>query len=333
MKRTSKNTGDLLLTMKSNTRNDVLLSEDQILDILSESRSSSVIVIAPKNYKAVAFAVSILIGGILLFTFSNKGSQHENIAGINSNRERIADEVVKPTMPEISSTILPASHRDIEKHPARIFNKKSEEKNESPVQDDISSPQYISLSAAELVNLKTLMGSPTQTTESVPSRMIPVHVRSETEKNSEAFLWYYPTKEFISALPERYRLSLEKELAVIEEAEKKNLCAGDVCQKLTAPSFFDYCRSQSGVIERSSLIMNSDLKQAVAELDLSESRMVSVSVYDQSGKFISKIMTGRAVESGVQQVKIDLKSLSKGAYLLAISTEKGEQVIQRIIVQ
>ena len=56
-----------------------------------------------------------------------------------------------------------------------------------------------------------------------------------------------------------------------------------------------------GVIERSSLTTISAQKETMAELDLSESRTISVSVYDQSGKFISKILTGRSVEAGIQK--------------------------------
>lgn len=331
MKRTSKNIDDLLLTVKNNTRKDVLLSEDRIHNMLSEAQTSPEILLVSKNYRAMYVTALILISGIILFSAYSYNSVQENNAHKNSSEIRTAL-IPSPAPTDVyPNKISPASHRGIEKPSVRMLNTKTDEKFEAPVQDNISSFPYISLSSQEFADLKSVVNP--QAKEILSNKMIPVHIGSKAEKRSDVFFWYYPTKEFISALPERYRLSLEKELAVIDEAEKKNLCAGDVCRKLTAPSFFDYCRSQSGAIERSSLTTVSAQKKTIAELDLSESRTISVSVYDQSGKFISKIVTGLVVESGIQQVTIDLNGLSQGAYLLAITTEKGEQVIQRIIVQ
>lgn len=333
MKKTSKNIDDLLLSVRSNSRRDVLLSEDQVNHILVQVETSSVPVLVPKSNKVVYSSAAILICGIVLYSYLHTDSVPDSYKNkIAIKEEQMAGISMPPSADASRKVMLSSSVNTIEGHSKKLLNRNHAERLELPANDNISSIGYIMLTSQEFTDLQKAIPATIEIKETLSNTKIPIQVRSESDQNVKS-LWYYPTNEFLAVLPERYRLPLEKELAVIDEAEKKNLCAGDVCQKLTAPSFFDYCRSQSGTIERSSLSPNPAQKETIAELDLSESRTISVSVYDQSGKFISKILSGHHIESGIQKVKIDLRGLSQGAYLLAISTEKGEQVIQRIIVQ
>jgi hypothetical protein len=61
--------------------------------------------------------------------------------------------------------------------------------------------------------------------------------------------------------------------------------------------------------------------------------MITVALYDLTGKFVKNVSDAEQFASGDRSIRIRLSGVSQGAYLLAIGTDKGEQAIQRIIIQ
>src|SRR3989339_2081077 len=60
---------------------------------------------------------------------------------------------------------------------------------------------------------------------------------------SETILWYVPTKEFIEALPERYRNDINNQLELLAQLEKGTITEDKACDALKGKdSYFDICR-------------------------------------------------------------------------------------------
>lgn len=172
------------------------------------------------------------------------------------------------------------------------------------------------------------------------SRLIPIRIRPNQTKRDieesgrgEYTLWYFPTEEFVAALPERYRTPLREELKLIADVEQHTLTSGEVCQRLTGETFFDYCRKSSGALALASVYPNPTKGDVTCKFSLKNGRTLSFALYDIYGKHLRNLTEAQWMEPGDHEIAMNVKTTGSGAYLVVIKTDQGEQAVQRVIVE
>jgi hypothetical protein len=174
------------------------------------------------------------------------------------------------------------------------------------------------------------------------SKLVPIYIRlgndtipgTRKRRGSDIFLWYFPTKEFVSALPERYRIPLQKELDVIADVEAQCLTTGEVCQRLTGePTFLDFCRKSGGAISSTSVYPNPASGPVTFRYLLTQPRRVAITLHNLSGGYIRELAGYQEESAGEHAMTFDPQNLSSGTYMIAVRTSSGEQAVQRVIVQ
>lgn len=168
--------------------------------------------------------------------------------------------------------------------------------------------------------------------------LLPVHIRitppaGGTDRNeADIYLWYRPTEAFISALPERYRVSLQRELEIIANAEGMKLGADEICRQGTAErSFFDYCRH--GAMVKAEIVPNPAQGETVCRITLDRPRMISMTIYDLNGNFIRDLSAPAPYPVGDHEVTCNLENIPRGTYLILIRTEEREQMVRHLIIR
>ena len=180
----------------------------------------------------------------------------------------------------------------------------------------------------------------------VTSKLIPVKINLNKSKyrndslnklkyNSEVLtLWYYPTQEFLYALPAQYSSQIKTELGMIDNVKNGTVTIDQACGKLyNEASFFDFCRVSSGAVTDVKAYPNPATDKTNLTYDLKIGCKISITLHDLNGKHIKTFANYENQFAGRQKINIPLSEFEKGFYLLAITTEKGEQVIQRLIIQ
>jgi hypothetical protein len=180
----------------------------------------------------------------------------------------------------------------------------------------------------------------------------------------DCIFWYDATPEFIAALPERFKNQIAIEQKAVEVLALKNETTNDKTAQIPSPqqvlkevqkelnvesqeviipekekretgdSYFDVWRSTSGAIITSQLFPNPVRdQQATVKFVLKEDRNVVVTLHDIYGRRIAELTKGAAFKSGEHVQEILLKDVKPGIYLVAIQTDRGEQAVQRVIVE
>lgn len=219
--------------------------------------------------------------------------------------------------------------------------------NRSATLDSLSiSQKELEREALEFNNISsTDYGSPFPNTISdYPklSKLIPIYIRlgnsviegTNKKYGADIYLWYYPTPEFVAALPSRYRIPLQQELDVITDVVECKMPVGQVCERITGEkTFFDFCRKSSGSIAMVQTYPNPASDQLTCRYQLTNQRSITITLHELSGKFIRELMTQQNVTAGIHEPELQLGDVAPGAYLVAVKTDTGDQAIQRIIVQ
>ena len=180
----------------------------------------------------------------------------------------------------------------------------------------------------------------------ITSKLIPVKINLNKSKyrnenlnklkySSDVLtLWYYPTQEFLDALPAQYSSQIKTELGMIDNVKNGVVTIDQACGKLyNEASFFDFCRVSSGAVTNVKASPNPATDNTNLSYDLKVDCKISISLHDLNGKHIKTFLNYDYQPAGQQNINIPLSDIEKGFYLLAITTEKGEQVIQRLIIQ
>ncbi len=152
---------------------------------------------------------------------------------------------------------------------------------------------------------------------------------------AEIVLWFYPTEEFLSKLPERYRKRLRNELSIIAKIENGEMKADEACSALNNEnSLFDLCRLSSNGIKDFIVYPNPNSGNEInLKFELIEKCSVEIRLHKMSGQYVETLKT-LSLPAGTQEIKAGFKNkLNPGVYLLSLSTDKGENVVQRLIVQ
>jgi hypothetical protein len=127
--------------------------------------------------------------------------------------------------------------------------------------------------------------------------------------------WYEPSEEFLSLLPPRIR----QEIAQRQETRRTVAAAGDkLASGLTA-----------------STLHPNPVTQDVARLDytLREASRVAVSVYDITGERVKHVAVTDQRDPGKWQETFSVAGIPDGYYLLAVTTDKGEQRIHPMVLK
>ncbi|MES2765631.1 MAG: T9SS type A sorting domain-containing protein [Bacteroidota bacterium] len=159
----------------------------------------------------------------------------------------------------------------------------------------------------------------------IPLRTILKDANSTLFKVSDVVLWYEATPEFIALLPDRFKNDLLKEIALAENPDT-NIIAGE--------KYFDTWRTQSGAILKTSVYPNPVRDQkAMLDFSLNEDRIVTIILHDIFGRKIAELRSAQMTAAGKYQWDIFLKDVAKGMYLISVQTERGEQAVQRVLVE
>ncbi len=147
-----------------------------------------------------------------------------------------------------------------------------------------------------------------------PSTTVTHNERENRDYDNGVVMWFAPTKALADALPAADRLRVHYD----------NAPAASVASNAAS--------NGSGVISNAMLFPNPATTMTTVHFQLAEPRTVAFSIHDILGK---KLIDGgqSAYSAGDQTRELDLDELSAGMYLLAMTTDRGEQVIQRIVVR
>ncbi len=148
------------------------------------------------------------------------------------------------------------------------------------------------------------------------------------------YFLFVPNDAFLNALPNRYSVSLRKEIDAIKKIESGELPYYEACKGLSfQETFFDVCKIESENIKDVKTYPNPAKGMTKLDFTLLQDRFVNISMYDLNGKFIREIKNWQKFSSKRITVDIDLKDIRQGMYLITVSTDKGEKVVQRLVVE
>lgn len=160
------------------------------------------------------------------------------------------------------------------------------------------------------------------------NKLIPVSVAvgSDTEN---FILWFEPSEELIDKLPDELAGKIKPELAAL--ASGKEICS-------QAPiageeRMLDIWRSCSGSVENMSVYPNPTQGDIKVQFNLLEQRDITISINDYSGRKINDLMTRGSLGAGSYNMPLHLNNITPGMYLIVVQTQKGEQAVQRIVVE
>lgn len=139
----------------------------------------------------------------------------------------------------------------------------------------------------------------------------------ETDTGEYYYLyWFEPTEDFLAALPADVRRSVERARGMEPSAE-------DAAMPL-----------QPIALVGSRMHPNPATSNfATVEYTLSESRRVALTVYDITGGRLRDVAVSDTRASGTWQENVSFEGIPNGYYLLAVTTDRGEQRIQPFILK
>lgn len=171
-------------------------------------------------------------------------------------------------------------------------------------------------------------------THPLVAKLIPVRISLGSENGTgraDVILWYYPSPAFIEELPEEYRQTIKNELNNIE-----NPGNGGTLQPNEAGEYryTDVERARNGAIAISAVGPNPARNRTTIYYTLTAERSVQAAIYDMSGRLVASLGRAERMTPGTTlQLPVTLGELSSGGYLISLVTDRGEQAIQRLIIQ
>jgi hypothetical protein len=161
------------------------------------------------------------------------------------------------------------------------------------------------------------------------TKLIPVKVTPF--RDYYVVLWFYPTKEFISKLPDRYRNDMAEQYELYKQIENKGEGLGEVCIKLDGKTdYFGICGERRGAIEEIRFT-STTANNISADLRLKEDRTLKVYISTIMGQVIHQEKT--SLSGGAQLIDVlPTKPLQSGPYFFVIESDKGELAIEKIFI-
>lgn len=151
-------------------------------------------------------------------------------------------------------------------------------------------------------------------------------------------LWYRNTPEVIAALPDRYRIPLERELAAAQKysslCEIPNREEREELERVIAGKpFLETWRSCAGALTAKSIAPNPAQNEATVRFSLSVPRSVSAALHDIRGQHLEILHTAQNFGTGEHTLSVNLTKYIAGMYLLVLTTAQGEQTVQRVMIE
>ncbi|MBS1914330.1 MAG: T9SS type A sorting domain-containing protein [Bacteroidetes bacterium] len=176
-----------------------------------------------------------------------------------------------------------------------------------------------------------------------PIRMlVPVHLRlgdepidgSTRRRGADIILWYYPTQEFVAALPDRYRVPLAGELAAIADVVECHLPQSAACERMTgAPSLLNFCGRSSGALLGLEASPNPAHGPISLRYTLASERNIRITLHTLRGEYLRDLVPAAPAEKGTHRASIRTEGLESGVYMIVMHSNQGEQVSERLIIQ
>jgi hypothetical protein len=147
--------------------------------------------------------------------------------------------------------------------------------------------------------------------------------------------WFFATEEFVELLPDRYRIPIMKELKMISSVEEGSMSYEEACSALKGESYFGLCTMESENIKNLKIYPNPSFDgEFNLKFDLLKTCKLSFDVYSTDGEKIANI--DGIMENEVRGLGLVLElgdSISNGVYLLSISTDLGDMITTKIIIE
>ncbi|HVZ41922.1 MAG TPA: hypothetical protein VHI13_21755 [Candidatus Kapabacteria bacterium] len=176
-----------------------------------------------------------------------------------------------------------------------------------------------------------------------PIRMlVPVHLRlgdepidgSTRRRGADIILWYYPTQEFVAALPDRYRVPLAGELAAIADVVECHLPQSAACERMTgAPSLLNFCGRSSGALLGLEASPNPAHGPISLRYTLASERTIRITLHTLRGEYLRDLVPAAPAGGGTHRASIRTEGLESGVYMIVMHSNQGEQVSERLIIQ
>ncbi len=173
--------------------------------------------------------------------------------------------------------------------------------------------------------------------------LIPVNIKfgehivkdSSKYKNATINYWFFATEEFVELLPDRYRIPIMKELKMISNVEEGSMSYEDACSALKGESYFGLCTMESENIKNLKIYPNPSFDgEFNLKFDLLKTCKLSFDVYSTDGEKIANIDGMLHHEMNDLVLVLELgDSISNGVYLLSISTDIGDMITTKIIIE
>jgi len=163
--------------------------------------------------------------------------------------------------------------------------------------------------------------------------LVPVLVRKatdvthNTEENRDydngVIMWFEPTKEFFATLPNPYETVLPNGMKIINGTSH-----------LATNTQDKQSDAAKGIISNTTVYPN-PVRSTKTNIHykLSEPRSVAFSIHDILGKKMVDCGSLAERPQGEYDFELNLGNIPAGIYLVVITTDKGEQTIQRIAVE
>lgn len=145
-------------------------------------------------------------------------------------------------------------------------------------------------------------------------------------------LWFEPTPELIAHLPERYRSTIEQEVHLADISSD----ASSKPVQNPSDAYLDLWRTRAGAITNSVMMPNpapASEQHARIHYTLGQPRTISINLRDLTGSVLRQVAKTQARATGEWQEEVSLGTLTPGMYLITIETDRGEYVVQRLIVE
>lgn len=133
--------------------------------------------------------------------------------------------------------------------------------------------------------------------------------------------WYYPTEDFLNALPEEIGNELKSEVEVINN---------DSQVPAKSCTYYEVCKSTLQ-LDNFKLYPNPASYSVSIEFNLGEEVEGSISIVNIVGARLKTLVPNSTFLSGRNTYQMDLSGITPGIYLISVNTDKGFKT-QRLIV-
>ncbi|MFP4528153.1 MAG: hypothetical protein ACLFQX_06360 [Candidatus Kapaibacterium sp.] len=147
--------------------------------------------------------------------------------------------------------------------------------------------------------------------------------------------WYILTNDFIDKLPERYAEPLRKELDVINKVSSGEMSYEAACKGFDSESYLGVCRMESANI-KDAMVYPNPYSGGALKLGfvLVKDCRLKVDMHNARGEYIGNLMPAADFGSGPGEFALNItEKPDPGVYLITITSDKGDQVVKKLIIR